>query len=242
MPTWESFAGGSYETRAVPYYRSIREEQEARKMNPHTHEWVINSTIAGPNERYCTGCGEAQEQQPDRSWTVVKGGALYAPMPTWKKNDIDSVHIDPRPGHIEYIGDHLGFADYHPKTQEIELNDGTVVSRETVLKANPGMTERELESLLRREASRIAGAKTGYAAKLMEITKLMEDLGAAFSFGAVSGNPKVKILTPEDALQFIIETIRYSDDPFIAGGEWMTKFTNAVTEVIRESEAENDPE
>lgn len=88
--------------------------------------------------------------------------------------------------------------------------------------ANPELGPAVLDNMLRAEARKIAlGGAVGAMDNLVK---------------AVSGNSTG--WTSNKALELIIEEIRHSDDPFVTGGEWIMKFTQAVTEVIRESDDE----
>lgn len=40
--------------------------------------------------------------------------------------------------------------------------------------------------------------------------------------------------TPDEAAQIVLSSIRDSDDPLASAGEWLTKLTNSITEVMKE--------
>lgn len=44
----------------------------------------------------------------------------------------------------------------------------------------------------------------------------------------------------DDALALIMVDIIGADDPFKAGGDWIAKFTNRVSETVREEEEERN--
>lgn len=55
--------------------------------------------------------------------------------------------------------------------------------------------------------------------------------------------PATVATTPEDALQIIIDTVKSISDPeeaFRVGGEWMTRVTNGITDVLKSREDDED--
>jgi hypothetical protein len=49
-------------------------------------------------------------------------------------------------------------------------------------------------------------------------------------------------LSPEEALEIILDEVRGAGDPFKVGGEWITRFTNQITAAIKEHDDVEDEE
>ena len=213
-------------------------------MKPHVHEWVTDRVLSSGDEVMICSCGDKRTRR--LAWDP---GYSYS-----RRVNIAGPSVPPR-----LIGDHGGIVSYDPLSQLITTGDGTSITVEAVLDVNPEISRRALmRELERYDSSRVGritpGEKTIPGTKptlsdedLKSIAELadrinvgtqsfaeaMSTLSEAVS--AVSGNreSQARRWTSDDALTLILEEIKHAPDPLKAAGEWLTKVTNSISDIVR---------
>lgn len=124
---------------------------------------------------------------------------------------------------------HGGVVHYDRSTEIITTGDGTKFSLQQLMAANPGVPARMVENTL----ETIAISATKSAESFRSLTEGLTRSTASIQAVQQAAQP-TKLWTIDDALTLILETIRHSDDPHAAAGEWLTKVTNGIIEITRE--------
>lgn len=107
------------------------------------------------------------------------------------------------------------------------------------IRANPQLSEKEVDKLIAKMPD--ASSRSGKYASISRFGAAAASAGiSAQEFGEslrrFTETSHQKPWTSEDALQLILREIEKSDDPLKAGGEWLTRFTNGVTDITRKVE------
>lgn len=129
---------------------------------------------------------------------------------------------------------HGGVAHYDRSTEIITTGDGTKFSLQQLMAVNPGVPVRMVEHTLETIAiAKTSTAATKSAESLRSLTEGLIQSKESMQAVQQAAQPP-KLWTTDDALTLILETIRHSDDPHAAAGEWLTKVTNGIIEITRE--------
>lgn len=140
-----------------------------------------------------------------------------------------------REGEIVGVGiedsiiNHGGVVHYDRSTEIIITGDGTKFSLQQLMAANPGVPARMVEHTLETVAIAAARSVESFRSRTEGLTRSTASIQAVQQ----AAQP-IKLWTADDALTLILETIRHSDDPNAAAGEWLTKVTNGIIEITRE--------
>lgn len=182
--------------------------------DPHVHHWVKHTSPTGVRTRECP-CGEVQ--------TLATVG----------------------PGAPDLVADHGGIVGYDARTELITTGDGTSFTLEALTSTNPRINSVALRTELERKfahkrttaevaeaLTKISGLSSSASAGMVSFAEVLKKFGAEVAGANVSGNPR-KQWTSDDALTLILEEIKHDPDPMRAAGRWITKMTNAITDIVR---------
>jgi hypothetical protein len=120
------------------------------------------------------------------------------------------------PSPADLVSDHGGIVDYDGNSDTVKTGDGMIFTREELERANPGVPRHAIQKMLR---------------------ELAYKRGQEREHGWWRSEPVSETRwNSDDALRLILEEIKHADDPLKSAGEWITKFTNGVTEITRKLE------
>lgn len=138
-----------------------------------------------------------------------------------------------------------GIKSYYKSTQMVEFGDGSNCSIEYLASAcemAPSKMERIIEKTVPVTGGHASLAGTEEAAVAAVALAGMRDMGIAMkkvtdAMGRIPSAPSVPAQISADvALSLILAEVRKSDDIPKAAGQWLTRFTNEVMKITRETE------